>query len=924
MEDTPKVKKLLLVVALVLLPALTLAASLPRLGTGQTSPAEKTNVLYVGETGGRPFSSLKLDAEDLVVSTHPADGSLPDLAAYDVVVLNDANLNGSALASLTSWAAQPGHGVLVLMGPRLSAGTELLRSLGFTDATTFANNSGGITDPEELGPYKGLTIGRVDDATRGHPLASGGIVWNTAPELFFFSLVADVRPGVVSYATMQWNGNFSKTNYPLVAGATVGAARAPNAFLFAGWFQPSLDHADANGHFMAWPYFNYLLFAAVQSAAGRPVPTYGKWEYSPVPHLADQVVLGAFVCVVAVATVVLYVRARRGRREHRDVFVTSDLSALEEAAVKEREIFVEEEDDWEVVGPHRALAGFFQLFFLMMLLLIPQLLVTSIVMPRFLNPYPQASGWYSYTLRFFEAIWLVFDCGFNYALAKFFSQHRIERPEKAYHYVQLFVWWEALSGVVQLALVAFAGAVVFPLTNFSYLSWMFVVHSLIQFPGIFLVFQYFFQGMQRADYQQIAFALQYLVLRMALQVVTVPIFRDVYQGNVQYGAAFGAAIGLLVGQLLGDVLLFLITLKLYRGLKLPVGPVFAADFTGEEFRETIKFGAKMMVGNVWVPAVWLLQVYLVGVFLPNASAEQGYFELAFTIATIPQAITLLMQSSLGALTEAHEYEKGALLNYTSASMFRWGNAWTIFLASVFWAIGREFVVGASGPNWARAGDLIALLMLFDVLGPVSWQMDMEFAAAGKPQYAGLAWIVEQSIRAALLVLLLFATRVMEAVVLAYVVALAVKDALVILLVRRRIHRWDWNIWPALVAPALAGVTNFLLLRGVLFMVWEVVLGPGIVAALALFLVGMFVMEHVYAFFLGLFGGFDDGTLGELDRATSMVAGPVVSHLSRLYYRMAALGAKVSPLHGRFPVEAFGPAYAEAAELTSIKRKIVLE
>lgn len=921
----------MIIFAVGLLPALLIVVGAVHLGAGQSSAAAvKTQVLYVGGTTGRPLSSLSLDTADLAVSTHVADGTLPDLAPYDVVVLNDVPLTATAQTTLTAWAADAGHGVLIIMGPQLSAGTTLLRDFGFTTATTFANNSGGITDPEQLGPYKGLSIVQSNEATRGHPLVSSGIVWNTAPELFFFSLVDNVQPGVVNYTTMQWNGNVSKTAYPLIAGVTVGAGAgaggsgAPNVFLFSGWFQATRDHTDANGHFMAWPYFNYLLFTTVQSSIGQPVPVYGKWDYSPVPHLTDQIILGVAIAGIAVLAVGLFVRARRHRKAHREVFVTSDLAALEEAAVQEEEIFVSEENEWEVVGPHRSLAGFFQLFFLMMILLIPQLLVTSIIMPRFLNPYPQASGWYSYTLRFFEAIWLVFDCGFNYALARFFAQHRLERPEKAYHYVQLFIWWEALSGVVQLALIAFAGAVVFPLTNFSYLSWMFVVHSLIQFPGIFLVFQYFFQGMQRSDYQQIAFALQFFVLRMVLQVVTVPLFRAIYAGNVQYGAAFGAAIGLLIGQLLGDVVLFLITLKLYRGLDLPVSPVFAADFTGEEFKETIKFGAKMMVGEVWVPAVWLLQVYLVGVFLPNASAEQGYFELAFTIATIPQAITLLMQSSLGALTEAHEYKKDKLLNYTSITMFRWGNAWTIFLTTVFWAIGKEFVIGASGPNWARAGDLIALLMLFDVLGPVSWQMDQEFAAAGKPQYAGLAWIVEQSIRAVLLVTLLPTMRVMEAVVIAYIVALASKDTLVILLVRHKIHRWDWNLWPTLVAPALAGLMNFLILRGVLWLVWDVAFGPGIVAALVLFLVGMFLMEHVYAFFLGLFGGFDDQTMGELDRATGMVAGPVVSQLSRLYYRMAAIGARVSPLHGRFPISVFDPAYGEAAELTAIKRKIVLD
>ncbi len=60
----------------------------------------------------------------------------------------------------------------------------------------------------------------------------------------------------------------------------------------------------------------------------------------------------------------------------------------------------------------------------------------------------------------------------------------------------------------------------------------------------------------------------------------------------------------------------------------------------------------MAAGSVWVPAVWMLQVVLVSSHLPNYAAEQGYYELAYTITQIPAAATQIYEGVLGGLTEA--------------------------------------------------------------------------------------------------------------------------------------------------------------------------------------------------------------------------------------------------------------------------------
>jgi hypothetical protein len=73
------------------------------------------------------------------------------------------------------------------------------------------------------------------------------------------------------------------------------------------------------------------------------------------------------------------------------------------------------------------------------------------------------------------------------------------------------------------------------------------------------------------------------------------------------------------------------------------------------------------------------------------------------------------------------------------------------------------------------------------------------------------------------------------------------------------------------------------------------------------------------FLYGLVGGWDDGTLGELREAVDMTGGlrPVVW----LVWASSAAGARLSPLHNRFPVRIRPAAMEEARALTLEKVRL---
>ena len=165
------------------------------------------------------------------------------------------------------------------------------------------------------------------------------------------------------------------------------------------------SHPNANKEFQLWPYFNYLFFNAVQGAINRPIPTYDDWQYSPVPHLIEQIGLGLIVLICGIGGVLIFKRKQKkgtsARKKYETIekleddlakqnfegsmldFLNQKTSRGEPLSDHEQEIMKGEslenltikkiqqeskEDEkksaskWEEIGFHRQQAGFMQMF----------------------------------------------------------------------------------------------------------------------------------------------------------------------------------------------------------------------------------------------------------------------------------------------------------------------------------------------------------------------------------------------------------------------------------------------------------------------------------------------------------------------------------------------------------------------------------
>jgi hypothetical protein len=122
----------------------------------------------------------------------------------------------------------------------------------------------------------------------------------------------------------------------------------------------------------------------------------------------------------------------------------------------------------------------------------------------------------------------------------------------------------------------------------------------------------------------------------------------------------------------------------------------------------------------------------------------------------------------------------------------------------------------------------------------------------------------------------------------------------------------YYFWQSAAAPVLAGVAHYFVLRWVTGLIWQ----RDELTSILILLIAILPAFPMYAFFYGLFGGWDEDTLAEFGRGTNLSG--FARPMARAFFQATAFGARLSPIHGRFPMTLHEQAVEEAASLTQEK------
>jgi O-antigen/teichoic acid export membrane protein len=836
------------------------------------------NVYYV-----RPAGAAQTDDPVLRALTLTDDLQVVDnLDQAQAIVVYDARPSLQEVSAVRD----RGLGMVLFIGPQLDTQLVALGDLGL------GWGGGWGADPISIEPVPGTTDPLLDQ-----------IAWASAPQVKGRSLVVGVSGG----GGLRQGEALVRTeeSHELILGRVV--AGNGWVYVFTPW--PTRDEAH-NPHLLDWPYWNYLVYHLTVRAAGGTPLSYADYPASPVPHAPQQIGLVAALGVMLAGTGGAFVYIRRYSRQHPE--------ALAHIVTDARRYGRLQRSPWEEVGFHRPLAGFLFLIAVGLVLFLVLMIYQQQVLYGTLLKSAQARGAWSLITNFFNTFWVLFDWGTAIAFVKFFAERRVDDPREGIKYAQLYVWWQAITGTIQLGLVVLAAAFIVPHTGYAFMSYYLILHALIQFPGFLAVFQNTLRAYQKQDYDQ-ALNLIFFLAPILVQSGTVYLFSRWGTANPVFGKSMGGVFGLGVGVYLTQVLVFLVGYTLLKRLGYNAGVLFMAHFDRTTLVSALKFGTPVTVAGVVATLGYTVQTVLVAVYILNWTEVQGNWDVVSPQGLLMaySAVAGLYMGLMPAISEAFSHGRLALTRYYVAQGFKYGGFFSVFVASALIGVGDRFILGALGEDYQRAAGLMIIMGLWGMIQFPAWFADRLQEGVGRPDLRMWLLIMEQTIRI-LLMWLLMPSLELTGLILAYVVALPIKNVAAWWINGRLIMPFRIYWWQTAVAPLLAGGVNWLLLRSL----GTAMGGDEInqIAAVLLFFIALLPSLPVFCLFAGLFGGWDDAGLAELRRAAGLSS--LGKPIAWLIYYASALGARLSPLHGRFPLDLHDEAQAEARALTVERASLV--
>jgi O-antigen/teichoic acid export membrane protein len=838
--------------ALLLLTVIAFALSIAQ----PVHAADHLRVYYAGPEGNVQ-TALQLAKFDFVI-----DPTQADVFVFNGIIPSDE----TAQRRIQSREA----GLLLILGPDISE--EATRLLAIP-----------------------LSLSRRDDpvSLTGLPLKDRlltEILWNSAPQIReryeVITPISSVQPLVAAYEDGDW---------------ILWQAR-PKQFVFSAF----LD--GANPQIQEWAYFNYLIYHLVERAAGRTPLAFADYPASPVPHAAERNFLVTLMALMLVTTFGAFYFVRRYSLRHPE--------ALEEIVSDRSKFRVREETtSWEKVGFHRPLSGFLVALATGVVLFIPLIIYQNLILPSYILPSAQALGIWGRVTQFFNLAWFFFDMGTSVAFVKYLSQYRVNDPRRGVQYGQVFVWWQLLSGAIQVVLVVALAATAAPRSAYALYAWSTIIHAFIQIPGFYRVFLYAFSGFQRTDYARYLDIGLNAVLPMIVQPIFVILAYAWGRAHPAFGGAMGGLLGLGIAAYAAELLTFILGWWLYRRIGLNTRVLFLAHFDWDIVKSSFQFGVFEMLGSAAWSAGQAAEIWITQARLINYAEIWGNWVLAQNFVFAFQVVSTLSDGAMASISEAISHGRKILSQYYAVMVYKWGGMISAFLAAVLLAVGPRFILGASGPDFARAATYAVPLLIWGAIQYPSWVGDQVQLGSNKPYLKSSLVTGEQIIRVILALILLRRFQV-NALIIAYFVGLLTKDITAYFINNKLCFPQRFFFWQSITAPLLAAGAHFLVMDRLAAFLWR---GDQLTSIL-IFFIGVLPSLPLFMFLYGLFGGWDAGTLSEFREAASMT-GPIRGLVHWLMVKPTVAGTCISPLNNRFPITIRAEAMAEAVMLTEQKVKL---
>jgi O-antigen/teichoic acid export membrane protein len=580
-------------------------------------------------------------------------------------------------------------------------------------------------------------------------------------------------------------------------------------------------------------------------------------------------------------------------------------------------------DKWENIGYHRIYGSF--LWNIIFAIIAAGYVL---ILPLFV-PYPESMGFYNILTGIFKSIFTLADLGLSSALSRFVAEYRVKDPQRTIQYVGFFIWFQAFTGLIQTTVVSLIGLYGLRNGDLSFMPWMFLWLSIVQYPGWLGVFNEALKGFQQYGKVALAGVLNGVLIQTVTLVIGAQLGAYLGNQNPQIGGVMGAAIGLVIGYYVDDFAAVLITGHMFAQVIKPMNyrmrDIFSVKITKTVMKESIQFGVGVMLFVLTYESVGTIIALIYASTLPNYSTFSGTLSVISPIIGLAETVNgLHIGNHRSAVSEAYFNKKPNYAVYILSNGFRTMGQITFFITPIVLLFGPT-VMSTFFPDYMQIFYMIFVWkLIFSTIFQHSHMMNEVLIGTGHHKFNIAITIGEQIITLVATIICIRLELGIFVLIIPPYFQTAFKQGLGWWYINKYIINLRINVWQNWISTFLSGVVFYIILW-LLFNGLSRVITPlfGNIGTIIIFiLAAIYVLPGPFYYLpLGFLGGYDDHTMEDFRKSVEL-AGPS-KFIVTPWYQCAKIGARfgvsVSHLHGRFPMY-YKNVAEEIQELMTTKSK----
>jgi len=325
---------------------------------------------------------------------------------------------------------------------------------------------------------------------------------------------------------------------------------------------------------------------------------------------------------------------------------------------------MDKEELWDQIGFHKLLAGFwYNITYTLIGILLSATLMGALM--NMFYPFPESLGYKQMVWQTFSVVFLAFDLGTGMVMDRYIAKENITNPRKMMKYIQYFIWYQAITGLIQITAISIYALYFVPDSNKAYAVYLMLICGSTQYPGFLGVFRNVLDSLQHYNKTQLLNFLTGTLFQRLTEIGFVYLGKLYGQAHPEVGEILGVSIGGMIGLYVDDFFAMLVSAKFFAGVMEDYGirPIdcLRVDFTWEEVKEPFLYGIKTGIPGLINSTLGFINFTLWVNYLPQYTT---YATLAAIGTSIPNVMTWFGTPRISALlSESYQNDKKDLTRY---------------------------------------------------------------------------------------------------------------------------------------------------------------------------------------------------------------------------------------------------------------------